>query len=148
MPLLAEFGLTVVQFELLSAILKLDNQATPKQLANELLVTKGNITGLLGRLKDKGMIGFEQNPTDGRTYWCFVTPTMLPTVKSAGRAAKAFVREQLAVFDDEAIDKTTQWMKQMTHQLQHMNPKAIATPFLTDAEPCNAASQTDTSPNE
>lgn len=130
--MLAEFGLTVVQFELLTVILKLDNRATPKQLANHLLVTKGNITGLLGRLQSKGMVVFEPNPTDGRTYWCSVAIDTVPIVRSAGQAAKAFVREQLSVFDDEAINKTTLWMTQMTHQLQRMNPHAIAAPFLLE----------------
>ena len=47
--MLEHFDLTIPQFDVLTAIRRLP-AATPKQIADELVVTRGNISGLLQRL--------------------------------------------------------------------------------------------------
>lgn len=78
---LKRWDLTVAQFDLLAQI-GTNDRLTQQQLADKLLVTKGNITQLLGKLEELGLVKREQewktkyvSLTDkGRTLFHDVVP--------------------------------------------------------------------------
>lgn len=63
--LLAEQGLTVPQFDLL-ATLRFSEGVTQQELAERLLVTKGNVSQLLNKLCRLGWVERQPNPDDAR----------------------------------------------------------------------------------
>lgn len=63
---LAEKNLTVAQFDVL-ATLHYSEGLTQKELAELLLVTKGNVVGLLDRLQKLDLVERRPDPDDGRT---------------------------------------------------------------------------------
>ncbi|MGH2560545.1 MAG: MarR family winged helix-turn-helix transcriptional regulator [Thermomicrobiales bacterium] len=81
--LFRRWELSVAQFDVL-AQLRADEGISQQQLADKLLVTKGNVSQLLAKLERRGFLRREQ---DGRAYRLFLT--------SAGRAiADAAVPQQ------------------------------------------------------
>ncbi|GAB4182301.1 MAG: MarR family transcriptional regulator [Wenzhouxiangellaceae bacterium] len=131
--LMQQFGLTTAQFDVLAAINAVDGRCKPSDLANRLLVSKGNISGLLKRLRAQQLIHIAADASDGRAYWCELTPKARQLYQQAQQASLAFVREQLSPFSAAQHDQVEQIMRQMTRHLQTMDPASIAQPFINKA---------------
>lgn len=123
--LLKGFDLTIPQFDVLSAIHQLADQATPKAIADELVVTRGNITGVLHRLQDRALIRTRHNEQDGRSFVCELTSDGLGLLRRARGAAALFIDAQLAPFDDATLRETEEQMNRMRSHLLTIDPDAI-----------------------
>jgi DNA-binding MarR family transcriptional regulator len=66
-------ALRPVEYSLL-VLLKANGQATPKQLAAALSLTAPNLTILLDRTQQRGLIARERSDTDRRSQWVRLTP--------------------------------------------------------------------------
>ncbi|MEM9492655.1 MAG: MarR family transcriptional regulator, partial [Myxococcota bacterium] len=108
-----------------SAINKHAPEATPKAIAEELVVTRGNITGVLNRLHERELIDTRQHATDGRSFVCELTGQGQALLKRARAGAGAFIRQQLSMFDDDELQLTMHNMQRMEAHLREMNPDAI-----------------------
>lgn len=124
--LLREFDMTVPQFDALTAIDQLDEHATPMAIAERLVVTRGNITGVLRRLQDSGLMTTHNNEQDGRSFVCTLTRRGAARLQAARTAAAAFVQQQLEPFDNKTLRSTETLMNKMTSHLQTLDPVAIA----------------------
>ena len=123
--LLAGFGYTLAQFEVLNTIDDLGGRATPALIAQRLLVTKGNITGLLKRLTDAGLVQLEPNPEDGRSQLCRLCPGVAETLAAARRAGAAFIAEQLSPFSDAELEAAEQTMTRMRRHLEQLDVERL-----------------------
>lgn len=133
--LLGGFGLTIPQFDVLTAIHQLAGEATPKAIADRLVVTRGNITGLLHRLHEKGLVTTRRNQEDGRSFLCELTGEGRDLLARAQSAAALFIEEQLSPFDDATLERTERLMNQMRSHLETMDPDAIAARAPTRRQP-------------
>lgn len=124
--MLGHFGLTLPQFEVMHAVLALGPEATPNQIAKRLLVTRGNITGILKRLESRDLLARVANLTDGRSMICQLTPSGVLTMQHAGAAASRFIEAQLAPFDDPTVRLVGETMRQMTDHLETLDTERIA----------------------
>ncbi len=89
--LMRPLDLTVAQFDAL-AHLYVEDGISQQQLAERLLVTKGNVTGLINRLASRELVQRHGDPTDRRTKRIKLTRT--------GRAlAKKALRKQAQLVD-------------------------------------------------
>lgn len=124
--LLEAFDLTIPQFDALSAIAKLGDAATPKAIAEELIVTRGNVSGVLRRLVDSGLIDTRDNETDGRSFLCELTAAGRRRLADARVAAASFIEHQLEPFDDATLVATEAVMQRMESHLDTLDPDAIS----------------------
>ena len=124
--LLQAFDLTIAQFDVLTAIHQLGDRAIPKVIAQELLVTRGNITGVLHRLQDRNLLRTYGQAHDGRSYVCELTSSGTALLKSARSAAAMFIDQQLAPFSDSELRDTEKQMNRMRRHLETIDPQAIA----------------------
>ena len=124
--MLSEFGLTVPQFDVLSAVRSLGTDALPKNIAERLLVTRGNISGLLKRLEQHGLIAQDPHPEDGRARVCRLTATGQDRLYHARAAAARFIEAQLAPFSADDMARTHMTMTKMATHLRALDPHAIA----------------------
>lgn len=123
--LLKSFDLTIPQFDVLSAVRQLDADATPRAIADELVVTRGNITGVLQRLQERSLLATRHHAHDGRSFVCTLTSTGSALLEEARAAAAAFVKNQLEPFDDRELRETEKQMTRMRLHLQSMDPDEI-----------------------
>lgn len=124
--LLLAFDLSIAQFDVLTAIDDLGSQAAPAQIAQRLLVTKGNITGLLRRLGERDLVRFCRHASDGRSFVCALSPKAINLLAAARAASSRFIAAQLSPFSDRQLASTGEQMNLMRHHLDAMDPDAIA----------------------
>ena len=124
--MLDHFELTIPQFDVLSAIRRHDPSATPRLIADDLVVTRGNITGVLHRLQERGLVRTRAHETDGRSFYCELTPVGRRLLDKARRAATRFITFQLSEFSDEELEYTETSMTRMLAHLGTLDPARIA----------------------
>lgn len=98
MELTAEFGVTPVQYSLLSAIAA-RGRADQSTLAADVALDRSTSAGTLGRLEARGLIQRRRDKTDGRAMLCSLTRAgraLLPRIEPAAREAH---RRTLAALD-------------------------------------------------
>jgi DNA-binding MarR family transcriptional regulator len=71
---LAGYGLTVAQFDVLAQLGAIEG-LTQQQLADKLLVTKGNVCGLVDRMSEQGWLERRNDPHDRRSNLLYLTQT-------------------------------------------------------------------------
>lgn len=79
---LARHNLTLAQFEVLF-FLDARPGMTQQDLAAELLVSKGNVCGLINRLTDGGLVERHNHPEDKRSYQLFLSAAGESALKDA-----------------------------------------------------------------
>ncbi|MEL7312572.1 MAG: MarR family transcriptional regulator [Pseudomonadota bacterium] len=127
--MLSEFDLTVAQFDAMTRIEALgEAQAlvTPHEIAEAMLVTRGNLTGLLRRLQERMLVVTRPHPEDGRSVVCSLTPGGRALLGKAKIASAAFIQEQLTPFTSAALEHTRSQMIDMAAHLETLDPQSIA----------------------
>ena len=72
--LTAEFDTTLPRFDVLSALDRAENGLTMGELSNWLLVSNGNVTGVVARLLADGLVERRADPNDRRVLHVSMTP--------------------------------------------------------------------------
>lgn len=115
---LAQHGLTLPQFDVL-ATLHYTEGLTQQELAEWLLVTKGNVCGVLDRLQKSGWVERRPDERDARANRLYLTPegrskielvlpehdrAVLNTVQPLGRSQAQLLRGLLEQLESGLID--------------------------------------------
>jgi DNA-binding MarR family transcriptional regulator len=87
-------GLSIAQFDALT-VLDAYRGITQQMLAGQLYVTKGNVSGLIDRLVEAGLVERRAIPGDRRSHALFITPAGEEKVAKGLAAQDAFVRGTL-----------------------------------------------------
>lgn len=121
---LAPYNLTTAQFDILSQLSR--NPGLSQQaLAGRLLVTKGNICGLIDRLETAGLVERQDTPDDRRSYQLFLTPNGKALFE---QAVPALEQELTSIFSKFTEDELTNLSGLLT-RLDNNNPLSISTPL-------------------
>jgi DNA-binding MarR family transcriptional regulator len=91
-----EFGITLPRFDLLSQLDRAEDGLTMGELSRRLMVTNGNITGLIDRLVEEGLVGRQRSPSDRRAHVVRLT--------EAGKAAFDAMIPKHQIFIAERFD--------------------------------------------
>ena len=105
---LAAHGLTLSQFDVLATLLHGEG-ITQQELAERLLVTKGNVCGLIDRVGAAGWVERRPDPEDRRANRLYLT--------DAGRALVCQVLPGHAADIREAFGRLTEAELRQMHQL-------------------------------
>lgn len=88
-----EFGTTLPRFDVMAILARTENGLTMSELSRGLMVSNGNVTGLIDRMADEGLVMRVPHPEDRRSSYV--------TLSKKGR--ERF--EEMAVRHAEWIDK-------------------------------------------
>jgi len=69
-----EFGITLPKFDLLAQLDRAEEGLTMGELSRRLMVTNGNVTGLIDRLVTEGLVARQPAPHDRRAQLVRLTP--------------------------------------------------------------------------
>ena len=91
---LRAIGLSIPQFDVLSTLTEREG-LTQQDLAARLYVTKGNVSGLIDRLVEAGLVERRPIPGDRRSYALHLTPAGTDLAVRGIAAQKAYVARTL-----------------------------------------------------
>jgi hypothetical protein len=124
---LRQIGLSIPQFDVLSTLTAREG-ISQTDLAARLSVTKGNISGLVDRLVEAGLVERRNAPGDRRSNAVFLTPEGRKVAEEGIRLQQAFVAETLGKLqpaDLAVLDAIlTQWRDAIRARTGQRNPKA------------------------
>lgn len=104
---LRAWDLSVAQFDVLTHVGSAEG-CTQQELADRLLVTKGNVTQLLDRLERRGLVVRCQ---EGRTNCLYLTPTGRQLYEQVVPAQEAFIDEQLSVLSPAELAQLSRLLR-------------------------------------
>ncbi|MEL6444698.1 MAG: MarR family transcriptional regulator [Bacteroidota bacterium] len=117
---LRTLDLTVAQHETLAHLL-IEDGVSQQTLAARLLVTKGNLTGLLNRLAERGLIERRPDPSDGRVNLIVLTAAGRALATEADALQRAYVGEMVSPLDEAQQTDLHAMMKAIEAQLHAMD---------------------------
>lgn len=92
-------GLSVAQFDLLSTLTEAEG-ITQRDLAERLYVTKGNVSGLVDRLVEAGLVIRRAIPGDRRSYALHLTEAGRKAAEDGMKVHLRFVEETVGKLSD------------------------------------------------
>lgn len=120
--LLAEYNLTLPQFDVL-AQLHHEQGITQQTLADRLLVSKGNVCGLMERLMEQGLVERRADPADRRAYMLYLTPKGKQLITNILPVHRAMIAEQIGQLTPDKQKQLLNLLGELDHAL---NPRPSA----------------------
>jgi DNA-binding MarR family transcriptional regulator len=112
------YTLTPAQYDVLAQLSDAPGM-TQQALAERLMVTKGNVCGLIDRMSERGFVQRRPDPEDRRANLLFVTDLGRDIAEKAIPAYAQFVREHLAVLDDDEQRALEALLRKVEAALDH-----------------------------
>lgn len=100
MERLAEYDLTPAQFDVL-AQLSVNSGISQQALSEHLLVTKGNVCGLIDRLEGRGLVERRGDPQDRRLNLLYLTHKGAALAHEVIPAHERFMQAQMEGLDEQ-----------------------------------------------
>lgn len=112
------YDLTPAQYDVLAQLSDAPGM-TQQALAERLMVTKGNVCGLIDRMSERGFVQRRADPEDRRANLLFVTELGRDVAEKAIPAYAQFVREHLAVLDEGEQRALESLLRKVERSLDH-----------------------------
>lgn len=109
---LTEYELTPAQFDVLAQLSE-EQGIMQQELAEKLLVSKGNITGLINRLEARGLVVRRQNPEDARSHCLHLTDAGEVLAASVIPAHEALIGDLMSALSENEQTLLCDWMKKI-----------------------------------
>ena len=98
-----EFDTTLPRFDVLAALDRYSDGLSMGELSGHLLVSNGNVTGLVARLQEDGLVERNVSPVDRRTFRVRLTDAGRRSFVKMAAAHEAFVDALLSDLGDREI---------------------------------------------
>jgi DNA-binding MarR family transcriptional regulator len=95
-----EFGVTLPKFDVMAALVRRENGMTMTEVSRQLMVSNGNVTGIVDRLVAEGLVARVANEVDRRATFVRLTGKGTLLFDSMAAAHERWVDEILAGFSD------------------------------------------------
>ena len=99
-----EFGTTLPKFDVMAALARMGTGMTMTELSRYLMVSNGNVTGIIDRLVAEGLVVRLAHEGDRRATFVRLTPTGAQQFQAMAKAHEIWVNELLAEFGREDTD--------------------------------------------
>jgi DNA-binding MarR family transcriptional regulator len=96
-----EFGVTLPKFDVMAALARRERGMTMTEVSRFLMVSNGNVTGLVDRLVAEGLVMRTANAQDRRATFVRLTRKGLRLFETMADAHERWVNEILGSFGDE-----------------------------------------------
>jgi DNA-binding MarR family transcriptional regulator len=94
-----EFAITLPQFDVMAALARNENGITMTELSRLLMVSNGNVTGIIDRLAADKIVLRQAPASDRRSYIVRLTPKGAAQFAIVAKAHEGWVDELLSGFD-------------------------------------------------
>jgi DNA-binding MarR family transcriptional regulator len=94
-----QFAITLPQFDVLAALARKDDGITMTELSRMLIVSNGNVTGIVDRLVAEKLVARQAAPNDRRSFLVRLTPKGQTEFVLVARAHQQWIDKMLSDFD-------------------------------------------------
>ncbi len=105
-----EFDVTLPRFDLMSALYREQGGLTMGELSKRLLVSNGNVTGIVERLKKEGLVKRWTLPTDRRVYSVGLTAKGRRDFKKLAKRHRQWIIDIMGDLDDNQTVQMSEMM--------------------------------------
>lgn len=113
----ARFGASLARFDLMAHLYAAPGGITMGSLTRRLLVSGGNVTGVVDRLEKEGLVAREVDAADRRVYRVALTASGRAMFKNMAEEHEAWVSELLAGLDPAEMSRSTALLEDLRHRL-------------------------------
>src|ERR1700743_3210332 len=99
-----QFDITLPRFDLLAQLDRAPNGMTLGELSQRMMVTNGNITGLVDRLEDQALVKRRPSPRDRRVQYVSLTANGRKVFRAMAKVNADWVAEFFAELSGDDID--------------------------------------------
>lgn len=110
---------TLPRFDVLAALDRLPGKVTMSQLSRKLLVSNGNVTGLISRLVEDGFVRRLVDPSDRRTQYVSLTPAGKEAFKRMATQHEDLVDLIFSEMSDSEMSDLLSLIAKLHHSVQH-----------------------------
>lgn len=103
--LVRDLDITLPQFDVLAQLERGSEGMTMSQLSQRMMVTNGNVTGLVDRLEKEGLVQREADPDDRRSNRVSLTPAGRTRFNEMFPIHHGWLEDMLGGLDKETIDQ-------------------------------------------
>lgn len=114
----AEFGVTLAQFDLMAEIARDDAPKTMSEVSALLMVSNGNVTGVVDRLSREGLVERRPSPDDRRAYLLALTPEGRARFETIAEAHERWLGELLGALEPELLTSLSGNLKALRDALK------------------------------
>ncbi len=108
-----EFDATLPRFDVLAALYRRPEGLLMTELSRALMVSNGNVTGIVGRLVGDGLIQRTRRNGDRRTSIVRLTPKGFRHFERMATAHESWVNELLGDFGQDEVEQLSEIFKQL-----------------------------------
>lgn len=108
-----EFDVTLPRFDVLAALYRQPDGLLMGELSRALMVSNGNVTGIVERLVADGLIQRHRRDGDRRTSIVRLTPKGFRYFERIAGVHERWVDELLGVFEPEEVEALSELLKQL-----------------------------------
>lgn len=108
-----EFDVTLPRFDVLAALYRNSDGMLMTELSRALMVSNGNVTGIVDRLAADGMIRRTRRNGDRRTSIVALTPKGVAFFERMAAAHEGWVNELLGALDPDEVERLSEVLKQL-----------------------------------
>ncbi len=119
----SEFSVTLPRFDLMAALYRENGGLTMGELSKRLLVSNGNVTGIVERLQKEGLVKRWVLPTDRRIYSVGLTPKGRTEFKEMADRHKQWIAGIFGGLEDEELTQMIRMMDRMRDALRQREEK-------------------------
>jgi DNA-binding MarR family transcriptional regulator len=103
-----QFSLTLPQFDVLAALVRKPEGITMTELSRMLIVSNGNVTGIVDRLVADRLVARRLAPNDRRSFLVRLTPRGQAEFATVARAHEQWIYKMLSDFSDAEVEAIIQ----------------------------------------
>jgi DNA-binding MarR family transcriptional regulator len=113
-----EFGVTLPKFDVMAALARREGGMTMTEVSRFLMVSNGNVTGLVDRLVAEGLVMRTANAQDRRAIFVRLTRKGLRLFETMAEAHERWVNEILGSFSDEDSESMVRLLDTLRRETQ------------------------------
>ena len=114
-----EFNSTLPRFDVMSALFRFRGGLKMSELSQELKVSNGNVTGIVDRLEQDGLIRRTAVPGDRRAWTVQLTDKGITEFQKQAKVHEHWVNELMSGFDGEQARTLAGQLEALAVSLQH-----------------------------
>lgn len=113
-----DFGVTLAQFDLMAEIARDETPKTMSQVSALLMVSNGNVTGVVDRLSREGLVERLPSPEDRRAYLLSLTPLGEERFRMMAEAHERWLAQLFETLEPEFVRSLSQALRELRGALK------------------------------